>query len=171
MKVSRGFLFSFPFFFSFCFCFFGPQVWHAEVSRLGVTSELQLPTYVTAPAMWDQSHICDLHHSSQKCWIPNPMSEDRDRTRILIDTSWIHFHWVRMGTPQECDSVRTYMRAGKWLLSLSVPRCHQESSRSLSGWCLNTISASQKLFAKQNESSQWAGTSSLFPWCLVQCHQ
>ena len=53
-----------------------------EVSRLGVELELQLPT--TATAMPDPSHICDLHHSSQQHRIPDPLSEARDRTLILM---------------------------------------------------------------------------------------
>ena len=37
-----------------CFCFvLGPHLWHMEVPRLGVTSELQLPAYTTATAMPD----------------------------------------------------------------------------------------------------------------------
>ena len=44
-----------------------------------------------AIAFTDLSHICDLHHSSPQSQIPNPLSEDRGRTCILMDTSWIHF--------------------------------------------------------------------------------
>ena len=51
-----------------------------EVPRLGVELELQLPVYTTATATGDLSHIYDLHHSSQQCRIPDPMSEARDRT-------------------------------------------------------------------------------------------
>ena len=49
-----------------------------EVPRLGVESELQLPAYATATATRDLSRICDLHHSSRKYWILNPLSEARD---------------------------------------------------------------------------------------------
>ena len=42
-------------------------------------------------AMPDPNHICDLHHSSQQQWILNTLSGARDRTCILMDTSWIHF--------------------------------------------------------------------------------
>ena len=35
--------------------------------------------------------ICDLHHSLWQCQIVNPLSETRDRTCILVDTSQIHF--------------------------------------------------------------------------------
>ena len=37
-----------------------------------------------------------LHHSSRQ--ILNPLSETRDQTRILMDTSQIHFCWAATGT-------------------------------------------------------------------------
>ena len=46
------------------------------------------------------SCIFDLHHSSQQCYILNPLIEARDRTHILIDTSRVFFCWAMMGTPQ-----------------------------------------------------------------------
>ena len=39
--------------FFFFFFFLGPYLWHMEVPRLGVESELQLLAYATAPAMQD----------------------------------------------------------------------------------------------------------------------
>ena len=62
----------------FFLVFLEQQVQHVEVLRLGVESELQLSTYTTATAMWDPSHICDLHHSSQQGRILIPLSEARD---------------------------------------------------------------------------------------------
>ena len=79
-------------------CFLGPDVWHMEVSRLGVKSELDLPAYTTATATQDLSHNCNLHHSSGQCWIPVPLSKARDRTRILMNTSGICFCCATMGT-------------------------------------------------------------------------
>ena len=70
-----------------------------EVPRLEVESDLQLPVYTTATATWDPSHVYDLHHSSQQCWILNPLIEARDLTWILMDTSQIAFHWATTGTP------------------------------------------------------------------------
>jgi len=43
--------------------------------------------YTTATAILDPSCICDLHHSSRQRWILNPLSEARDQTCILMDTS------------------------------------------------------------------------------------
>ena len=70
----------------FLFFFFSATQEHMEVPRLEVESELQLPTYTTATAAQDY-----LHHSSQRCGILNPLSEARDQTLILMDTSWVHY--------------------------------------------------------------------------------
>ena len=40
-------------------------------------------------ATQDPSRICDLHHSSQQCWILNPLSEARDQIHLLMDISWV----------------------------------------------------------------------------------
>ena len=70
-----------------------------EVPRLRVELELQLPVYTTAIATHDLSSICDLHHSSQQYWIPNPLSETKDPTCVLMDTSWIRLCCATIGTP------------------------------------------------------------------------
>ena len=64
----------------------------------GQGSKLQLPAYTTTMATWDPSRVCNLHHSSQQCWIPDPLSGARDRTHILMDTSQIRFHYAMTGT-------------------------------------------------------------------------
>ena len=40
------------------------------------------------------SQVWDLHYGSQQCWILNPLSKARDRTRILMDTSLDHYCWA-----------------------------------------------------------------------------
>ena len=72
-----------------------------EIPRLGVKLELQLPAYATATAMSGLSHTCNLHHSSRQCQIPDPLSEARDQTCILMDASQVHFHCTTMGTPKK----------------------------------------------------------------------
>jgi len=89
--------------FYFNFFFFLPlrHLWHMEVPRLGVHSELQLPAYAIATVTPDPSCFCDPHHSSPQRWILNLLSEARDRTCSLIVPSWIRFHYATMGTPPE----------------------------------------------------------------------
>ena len=66
-----------PLCFVFCFCVYllTPYLWHMELPRLGVKLELWLPAYATATATRDPS---DLHHSSWKRQILNPLREARD---------------------------------------------------------------------------------------------
>ena len=51
-----------------------------EIPKLGVKLELQLLAYTTATAMPDLNCVFDLHHSSGKRQILNPLSEARDGT-------------------------------------------------------------------------------------------
>ena len=70
-----------------------------EVPRLGIESELQLLAYIMATAIRDPICIYDLHHSSWQWRILNPLSEIRDWTCVLMDTSQAHYCWATMGTP------------------------------------------------------------------------
>ena len=63
----------------FIFAFFRAAPTAYGNSQAGAQSELQLLVYTTATAtLWDLSHVCDLHHSSQQRQILNPLSEARD---------------------------------------------------------------------------------------------
>ena len=85
-------------FFSFLFCFLMPKQRHMEIPSLEVKWELQLEAYTTAPATWDRSCVCDLHHSLRQPWIPDPLREARDQTCLLADTSQVRFHCAARGT-------------------------------------------------------------------------
>ena len=98
-KASKEFFFFFFFFFVFCFLRLHP--WHMEVPRLGVYLELLPPAYTRATAMPDLSHVCELYHSSQQCWMLNPRSEARDRTRNLMVPSQICFCCAMMENPSQ----------------------------------------------------------------------
>ena len=82
----------------FFFCFLGPHQWHVEVPRLVVELQPQPPAYTTATS--DRRHICNLHHSSQQCWILNPLREARDQTHNFLVSSRICFHCTMTGTPE-----------------------------------------------------------------------
>ena len=70
----------------FFFLFAALQLLHRmEDPRLGVRDAA--PGLRTATAMPDLSLVSDLQHSLRQCQILNPLSEARDRTRILMDTS------------------------------------------------------------------------------------
>ena len=69
------------------FFFLGLDLQHMEFPRLGVKSELQLQVYTKATAIPDLSLTCDLCHGLQQCQILNPLSEARDQTLTLVDTS------------------------------------------------------------------------------------
>ena len=74
------------------------------------------PAYTIATATWDPSCICDLHHSSWHCQILNPLSEARDGTLILKDTSQV--------LNPLSHSRNSWNITGKWYLwnVYSVPR-------------------------------------------------
>ena len=80
------------------FCFLESRLQHIEVPRLGVESELQLPTYATAAAMSDPSHFCDLHHTSRQHQILYPLSKARYWTCSLMVPGQIWFHCTTMET-------------------------------------------------------------------------
>ena len=108
-----------------CFCFLGPHLWHMEVPRLGAESELQMLAYITATR--DLSHVCNLHHSSLQCWIPDPLRETRDQMRILMDTSQICFPCSTVGIPW---LVLTYVRKA---LATASSRRHSLTRSSFDG--------------------------------------
>ena len=133
-------------FFFFFFCFLGPHLQHMKVIRLRVELELQLPAYTTA--MWDPRCIFDLHHRSQQCQIPNPLSKARDQTCILRDASHIRFHCATVGTPQGqilnplCHSSRVGLLNRIWTISEKW----QYNSSYFVSLCLKFFSAWYNLF-------------------------
>ena len=92
MKKKKVFLFLFIF-------FYGHTAAYGS-SQQGVKSELQLPAYTTATATPDLSCVCDLQRSLGQRWILNPLSEARDQTPILMDTSWVLNLLSRNGNSQ-----------------------------------------------------------------------
>ena len=113
----------FSFFFSFLFFYFLKLYpWHMEVPRLGVESELQMLAYITATAMWNLSQVCNPHWNWGQLWIHNPLSEARDGTGILMDTSWVRFCWATWELPLDLISVHCktihHILFQQWLTAL-----------------------------------------------------
>ena len=76
----------------FVYVFLGLHLWHMEVPRLGIQSELQPLACATATAMPSLSFVCHLHHSLWQHQILNPLGKARDRTCVLMDNSQIRHH-------------------------------------------------------------------------------
>ena len=83
----------------FFLVFLGPRLWHMEVPRLGVKSELHLLAWGTATSTPDPSCICNLHHSSWHHRILNPLVKTRDWTHNLMIPSRICFFCAMTWTP------------------------------------------------------------------------
>ena len=101
----------------FFFFLLGPHLWHTKVPRLEVTLELQLPAYTTARP--DPSCVCKLYHNSLQRRIFNPLSDARDRTRVLVDASWVPYHWATRRTPNS-NINRLLSRLSKLLISVQA---------------------------------------------------
>ena len=128
-KINIHFIFIYLF-----IVFLGLHLQHIEVPRLGIISELQLLAYTTATATSDLSSICDLHHSSGQRWILNPLSEDRDRNCILMDTSQDPYRRATTGIPKiNFILMSTSLLKCSALPSHQNPQCHftQEFESSL----------------------------------------
>ena len=71
--------------------------------------------------MPDLNCICGLHYSSRQQWILNPLSEARDWTHILVNTSRVCYHWATMGTPQFKQSLNLCKHEKKSISKYCTP--------------------------------------------------
>ena len=67
--------------------------------------------YTTVMATSDPSSICDLRCSLWQHQTLNPLSEARNPTWVIMDTSWVLNCWATMGTPQFFNIVTFYSSA------------------------------------------------------------
>ena len=109
-------------------------------SLAGVKLELQLWAYTTVTATLDPNYICALHHNFWQHWILNPLREARDRTRILMNTSWVLNPLSHNRNPSECFFFAFPPSSmGHAFLILQVPNQMATSSTSLS-WAFGAAS-------------------------------
>ena len=93
-RIYEIFLYLFIYLFSL---FRATSVEYGSSQARGFEPELQLPA--TAIATPDLNHVYNLHHSSLQHQTLNPLGEARAQTHILMDTSWVRYHWATTGTP------------------------------------------------------------------------
>ena len=121
LVIMKGISFVFlPICVCVCVCVLGLHSWHMEFPRLGLESELQLPSCTRATATQGLRLVCDLQHSSGQHCIPNPLSKARDRTFLLTDSSWICFCCATTGTPPNTFSKPYYIPCKVFIFSLSL---------------------------------------------------
>ena len=75
---SSRFSFSLLFIYLFIYCLFRAAFAAYGSFQARGPIRAAAASHTTATAMRDPSRICDLHHSSEQCWILNPLSEARD---------------------------------------------------------------------------------------------
>jgi len=128
--------------FELIFFFFSqPHLWHLDVPRLEVQSEMQLPVYTTATATPDPSCICEQCCSSQQFRILNPRSRATGRTHILIDPSQVLNPLSHNGNSR-FELILTYNApsSGPWPASpLSLLSMHLKPEPGSSTGCLRNV--------------------------------
>ena len=75
------------FFFLFSFFFLGLHLWHMEVPR--ARGQIRVAAAGPRHSHRNAGSECVYNHSSQQFWIFNPLSEARDQTPNLMDTSQV----------------------------------------------------------------------------------
>ena len=130
-----------------------------EVPRLGVQSELELEAYTTSMTTWNLSCIYDLCCNSR--WILNPLSEARDWTWVLMDTSWVRYCWAPRGTPLSVTLWHSFNLSG--LIFLTAHLHSQTGLRCVH--CFSGCSITFFLVLTFEECCQGIATS--FLYCLL----
>ena len=81
------------------FSFLGLHLCHMEGSQARGPIRAATGSPCHSHTRSDPSCVCDLHHRSWQHRILNPLSGVRDRTSILMDASWVCYHWTMKETP------------------------------------------------------------------------
>ena len=138
-----------------------PTATHAAYGSSWVRGQIRAAAedYATATAILDPSHICSLNHSFWQCQILNPLSEARDQTHILMDTSQVLNLLSHSGN--SCATHFEYLQKEK---------CRKRSGGSTALSHLWTILTSlSKLQPHGPSSSSASWPSSLLPQGLSTC--
>ncbi|XP_020924590.1 serine/threonine-protein kinase Nek4 isoform X3 [Sus scrofa] len=76
-------------------------------SQARVESDLQLLAYARTTATPDQSHVCNLHHSSWQCWIHSPLCEtSKGHTNEMSDLVQLMTQTLKLDSKESCEDLR-----------------------------------------------------------------
>lgn len=135
-------------------------------SQARVGSELQLLAYTAATPTWDQSCVCDLHHSSWQHHIFNLLSKARDQAYVPMDTSRVCNHCTTMETPIMSQIVFHYinnaLKSNLMHKSFFHIRVNDINNSSLGLSSTSRISESKHLFIVQA-----LGTNAIAEWLVM----
>ena len=95
LPSSFSFFLSFFFFYPFCGCTQGIGKFPGQ----GLNQSYRCWPIPRPQQQLEPICVCNLHHSSQKCPIPDPWSKARDQMCILMDSSQICFCCAMKRTP------------------------------------------------------------------------
>ena len=127
--------------------------------------------------------MCNLHHNSWQCQILNPLSKARVWTRILMDGSWVHYHWATRGNPHEPLLLKQRKGAQRGAVSSSKPLRYWMTEPELrleprsAGPCIHALPPSgcfsltwtDKVFHEEMLEGKLAFIRILFPRNYVRC--
>ena len=125
--------------FFFFLVFLGPHPPPMEVPRLRVKPELQLLAYTTDTAMWDQSHIFDLYHSS-----PQPIEWGQASNPRLYGSSSGSF----LLSHNSVNSKWSLFKKWQLIVEFSVENGNPEVSR-ISLECRKKIPSNSSFYTKR----------------------
>ena len=77
--------------------------------------------------MPDPSCVCDHTTTHSNTRFFNPLSRTRDRTRIFVDTSWVHYCWATTGTSPK----KTFIPDERRAISITTSVFYEEGGKGL----------------------------------------
>ena len=156
-------------YFSFLFFLFFFLLFRATPVAYGISwARGQIKVATFSLATHDPSCFCNLCHSSQQCQILNPLSEARDWTHILTDTSWVCNQLSHDRNPEIYFLIRLESWNGFLLYGLQSECCVSGLRKTLIsyisfrafGWpgalCISSNILKGIFFFLSSESKQWA---------------
>ena len=87
------------YYFIFIFCLFRAALMAYESFQVG--SQMRAAAAGLHHNHSNAKSELHLQPTRQRCWTLNPLSKNRDRFHVLMDTSQIRYRWATIGTPED----------------------------------------------------------------------